>query len=134
MIFSFEQRKCNSILNLRIGNSWPAIRLALIKTILTQIYVLRFPSNTINFVKHVFWGLALDRSNLWRHFASRTFSENGMIFVIFPCFFCFLVKTSSDDGVGHPWQGPCFSSAKKTHVPFQKNTYIAVLGCFFLKN
>ena len=42
----------------------------------------------------------------------------------------FLVKTSSDDGVGHPWQRLFFL---KKHVPFQKNTHIAVSGYFLLK-
>ena len=42
----------------------------------------------------------------------------------------FGVKTSSDDGVGHPWQGVFFCFSKK-HVPFQKNMYIAVSGYSF---
>ena len=75
----------------------------------------------------------MDRENLWRHFASRTFSENGIMFVRIPRFGHFFVKTSSDDGVGHSWQGPFFVFQKK-HVPFQKNTYIVVSGYFFEKN
>ena len=35
--------------------------------------------------------MGLDRGRLWRHFASRTFSENGCIFVRIPCFCVFLM-------------------------------------------
>ena len=42
----------------------------------------------------------------------------------------FFTKTSSDDGVGHPWQGPFFFFKKSTSS-FPKNTHIAVF-VFFL--
>ena len=41
------------------------------------------------------------------------------------------MKTSSDDGVGHPWQGPLLT--KKKNVPFSKSTYIADFDFLFEK-
>ena len=66
----------------------------------------------------------MDRENLWRHFASRTFSENGIIFVRVPGFLGFIVKTSSDDGVGHSWQGFFFFFRNNTSLDFRRHIFV----------
>ena len=73
------------------------------------LFVWQFPLKTISFVKKDLGRLGLDRGSLWRHFASCTFSENGIIFVRIPDLGFFVGKDrnryKNTDNISPKWMG-----------------------------
>ena len=70
----------------------------------------------------------MDREKLWRHFASRTFRKMVLLLSEFLDFWIY-----GENQLGRrcrAFLAGAFLFCFLKHVPFQKNTYIAVLGYF----